>query len=109
MQMSANNLLKESININKRNTKQKNHKEFNTTILKRFSNNKNSSSIISKFKKNKNLKKLEERRTYRQNNSKINFFDKFQNNNFNNIIKREKSAEQFKKKTFLETKNASFF
>ena len=109
MLMSANNLLKESININKRNTKQKNHKEFNTTILKRFSNNKNSSSIISKFKKNKNLKKLEERRTYRQNNSKINFFDKFQNNNFNNIIKREKSAEQFKKKLSLRQKMHHFF
>ena len=103
--MSNNNILKDSLNINKRNTKMKNHKGFNTAFIKQFNNNKTNTNINSKFKKNKNLKKLEERHTYRHNNSKLNFFDKGQNNNINNnVIKREKSADQFKKKPSLRQK-----
>ena len=108
--MSYNNILKDSLNINKRNTKMKNHKGFNTALIKRFNNNNTNMNINSKFKKNKNLKKLEERHTYRQSNSKLNFFDKGQNNNINNnMIKREKSAEQFKKKHSLRQKVYLFF
>ena len=109
--MSYNNILKDSLNINKRNTKMKNHKGFNTALIKRAINNKTNMNINSKFKKNKNLKKLEERHTYRQNNSKVNYFDKGQNNNNinNNVIKREKSADQFKKKPSLRQKIYHFF
>ena len=111
MLMSYNNILKESLNIKKRNKKQKNHKEFNTALVKHFSNNnnnKNSTSVIPKFRKNKNLKKLEQRHTYRQDNSNVNFFDKAQNN-LNKIIKREKSADLFKKKPSLRQKIHHFF
>ena len=78
--MSNNNIIKESLNINKRNQKQKNQREYNKTLIKKYSNKKNI-NINIKFKKNNNIKKFEERHrhTFRQN-SKIRFFDRGQNN-----------------------------
>ena len=106
--MSNNNVIKESLNINKRNQKQKNQREYNKTLIKKYSNKKNI-NINIKFKKNNNIKKFEERHrhTFRQN-SKIRFFDRGQNN-CNRIIKREKSADHLKKKPTLKQKIQNFF
>ena len=47
--MSNNNIIKESLNINKRNQKQKNQREYNKTLIKKYSNKKNI-NINIKFK-----------------------------------------------------------
>ena len=106
--MINNNILKESLNITKRNQRQKNQKEFNTAINYRRPNKK-STNLIAKLNKNKNLKKNEEgnRKTFRHKSKKY-FFDKAQNNFFKSM-KREKSADHLKKKLSLRQKIQLFF
>ena len=104
--MSNNNILKETLNINKRNQKQKNQKEFNTARIKKNTNKKNINLII-KMQKNKEMKKIEDGNTCRQKNKLI-FFDRIQNK-FYKTIKREKSADHLKKKASLRQKIQLFF
>ncbi len=54
MLMINNNILKESLNITKRNQRQKNQKEFNTAINYRRPNKK-STNLIAKLNKNLSL------------------------------------------------------
>ena len=102
----SNNILKESLNINKRNQKQKTQKEFNTALVKK-PQNKRCINLISKLQKYNNDKKSKDDNTFRQK-SKNCFFEKAQSY-FNKTIKREKSADHFKKKPSLRRKIQLFF
>ena len=112
----SSHIIKDSLNINKKNQKEKKQKpiQYNISIIKKRFNKKKANLVAKvKNKKKENSKnkrqKNEDRHTFRNNNNnQLFFFDRIQNHFFK-IIKREKSADHLKKNPSLRKKIQTFF